>query len=99
MGSMGVQRFFKQKTKSLIRLCGWADLFESLLYALANLYFMLDTSSKMGSISQSTATDSTVVHRPHSQPSSSEHSKLESGEGLTISQLGKISSFHCTVLH
>ena len=51
------------------------------------------------SILQSTATDSTVVHRPHSQPSSSEHSKLESGEGITISQLGKIPKFHSAVVH
>ena len=40
-----------------------------------------------------------MVHRSHSQPSSSEHSKLESGEELTISQLDKVSSFHSTVVH
>ena len=37
--------FFRQKIKALIRLCKWADNFESSLKAHANLYLMLDTAS------------------------------------------------------
>ena len=40
MGSEG-----SKKTKTRIRLCGCAELFESLMYAYDNLYHMLDTGS------------------------------------------------------
>ena len=44
MGSQGShETFFRRKTKTLIRLCGCGDWFESTLYTYANLFIMLDT--------------------------------------------------------
>ena len=45
VGCSLVKSFFRQKTKTLIRLCRCGDWFEALLYTHASLYLMLDTGS------------------------------------------------------
>ena len=45
VGSPSVQLFFRRKTKTRTRLGGSADWFQYSIYAYANLYFILDSSS------------------------------------------------------
>ena len=45
MDSQGCRLFFRQKTQTLITLCGCADWFESSLYKHRNLYLMRNTGS------------------------------------------------------
>ena len=48
-GSQGVRRIFSRKTKTLTRMCRCVDWFESSLWAYADLYLMLNTSSFISS--------------------------------------------------